>query len=269
MGRAVAPRLPQRFARAPARTRRQQRHDRAPHRRSRTGGARRSCSRPSARRASAARRCAGCSCTRASTTRSAAAAEAGLRSGADRQSARDRHAGRPADRQAAFDRMQKSACAGGEGGGRHRHRRRARDGRQAARRLLRAPGARRNAGADGRRAHETFAPILYVHALSRSAEAIRRTTPCRRACRRRSSPPICARPSCSCRPRGTDCGIANVNIGPAARRSAARSAARRKPAAAANPAPTAGRPICAARPTPSITRATLPLAQGVKFDVNA
>ena len=40
----------------------------------------------------------------------------------------------------------------------------------------------------------------------------------------------------------------------AARRSAARSAARRKPAAAASPAPTPGRPTCAARPTRSTGR---------------
>ena len=43
---------------------------------------------------------------------------------------------------------------------------------------------------------------------------------------------------------------------PAARRSAARSAAKRKPAAAANRAPTPGRPTCAAPPTRSTTRTT-------------
>ena len=35
-----------------------------------------------------------------------------------------------------------------------------------------------------------------------------------RGCPRRSSPPTCARPSGSCRQPGSDCGIANVNIGP-------------------------------------------------------
>ena len=54
---------------------------------------------------------------------------------------------------------------------------------------------------------------------------------------------------------GSDCGIANVNIGPAAPRSAAPSAARRRPAAAARAAPTPGRPTCAARPAPSTTAA--------------
>ena len=52
---------------------------------------------------------------------------------------------------------------------------------------------------------------------------------------------------------GSDCGIANVNIGPRAPRSAAPSAARRRPAAAARPARTPGRPTCAGPPTRSIT----------------
>ena len=47
---------------------------------------------------------------------------------------------------------------------------------------------------------------------------------------------------------GSDCGIANVNIGPSAPRSAAPSAARRRPAAAARAAPTPGRTTCAGRP---------------------
>ena len=46
---------------------------------------------------------------------------------------------------------------------------------------------------------------------------------------------------------GSDCGIANVNIGPSAPRSAARSAARRRPAAGARAARTPGRPTCAGR----------------------
>ena len=40
----------------------------------------------------------------------------------------------------------------------------------------------------------------------------------RRASRRRSSPSTCARPSASFRRAGSDCGIANVNIGPVRRR---------------------------------------------------
>ena len=55
---------------------------------------------------------------------------------------------------------------------------------------------------------------------------------------------------------GSDCGIANVNIGPSGPRSAGRSAARRRPAAGASPAPTPGRPTCAGPPTPSTTPRT-------------
>ena len=49
---------------------------------------------------------------------------------------------------------------------------------------------------------ETFAPILYVMRYTElDGRRSPSTTPCRRACRRRSSPPICARPSSSSRPR--------------------------------------------------------------------
>ena len=62
---------------------------------------------------------------------------------------------------------------------------------------------------------ETFAPILYVHDLRRlRPRRWRCTTTCRRDCRRRSSPWTFARRSGSCPPDGSDCGIANVNIGP-------------------------------------------------------
>ena len=46
---------------------------------------------------------------------------------------------------------------------------------------------------------ETFAPILYVMRYRDLSEAIACTTPYRKACRRRSSRTICARPSCSSR----------------------------------------------------------------------
>ena len=49
--------------------------------------------------------------------------------------------------------------------------------------------------------------------------------------------------------KGSDCGIANVNIGTSAQRSAERSAARRRRAAGASRAPIRGRRTCAGRPT--------------------
>ena len=60
---------------------------------------------------------------------------------------------------------------------------------------------------------ETFAPILYVLDYDTIEEAIRFTTTCRKGCRVRSSPTLCARPRQFLSAGGSDCGIANVNIG--------------------------------------------------------
>lgn len=54
---------------------------------------------------------------------------------------------------------------------------------------------------------------------------------------------------------GSDCGIANVNIGTSGAEIGEPSAARRRPAAGANPARMPGRATCAASPTPSTTAA--------------
>ena len=66
---------------------------------------------------------------------------------------------------------------------------------------------------------------------------------------------------------GSDCGIANVNIGTSGAEIGGRSVARKKPAVVANPAPMPGRRTCADRPTRSTTPTNLPLAQGIKFDI--
>ena len=67
---------------------------------------------------------------------------------------------------------------------------------------------------------------------------------------------------------GSDCGIANVNVGAERGRDRGRrSAARRPPAAAARPARTRGRRTCAAPPVTVNYSRELPLAQGVRFDV--
>ncbi len=60
---------------------------------------------------------------------------------------------------------------------------------------------------------ETFAPILYVMAYETSTRPSPSTTACRRACPAPSSPTTCARPKRFLSPAGSDCGIANVNIG--------------------------------------------------------
>lgn len=100
---------------------------------------------------------------------------------------------------------------------------------------------------------ETFAPILYVMAYDDLDDAIDMnnavpqglssaifTTDMREAERFMAAD-------------GSDCGIANVNIGTSGRRSVARSAGRSRPAVAASPGRIPGRPTCAGRPTPSTT----------------
>jgi aldehyde dehydrogenase (NAD+) len=117
----------------------------------------------------------------------------------------------------------------------------------------------------GQSRHETFAPILYVFALPRAG----RGDPLHNAVAQGLSSIFTqdlreAERFISA--EGSDCGIANVNLGRAAPRSAARSAARRRPAADASPGSDAGGPTCGA--TNTINYSTdLPLAQGVRFDV--
>ncbi len=67
---------------------------------------------------------------------------------------------------------------------------------------------------------------------------------------------------------GSDCGIANVNIGPSGAEIGGAFGGEKETGGGREAAPMFGKPTCAAPPTPSITAATLPLAQGVKFDVD-
>ena len=60
---------------------------------------------------------------------------------------------------------------------------------------------------------ETFAPILYMLGYDSSRRRSRSRMTCRRACRRASSP-ASARGRDASSGAGSDCGIANVNIGP-------------------------------------------------------
>ena len=113
---------------------------------------------------------------------------------------------------------------------------------------------------------ETFAPILYVLTYDDPRRGDR-------AAQRRAAGPVVVdlhpRPArgraLHCRPTARTAGSPTSTSGRRAPRSAARSAARRRPAAAASPARTPGGPTCAARPTRSTTPTELPLAQGVSF----
>ncbi|EUA06676.1 aldehyde dehydrogenase family protein [Mycobacterium xenopi 4042] len=101
-------------------------------------------------------------------------------------------------------------------------------------------------------AAETFAPILYVLTYDELDEAIALNNAVPQGFLQRFSPPTSGRPSVS----STDPTAVSPTStsAPRARRSAARSAARNRPAADENPVPTRGKPTCVAPPTPSTTR---------------
>ena len=66
--------------------------------------------------------------------------------------------------------------------------------------------------------------------------------------------------------RGSDCGIANVNIGTSGAEIGGAFGGRRKPAAAAKPAATPGRPTAPSDQHHQLVH-ELPLAQGIRFEV--
>ena len=102
-------------------------------------------------------------------------------------------------------------------------------------------------------AEETFAPILYVMKYNELEEAIA----IQNGVEQGLSSAIFTRDLREAEqflsPAGSDCGIANVNIGTSARRSAGPSAARKPAEAAGKPAPTRGKPTCGGRPARSTT----------------
>jgi aldehyde dehydrogenase (NAD+) len=79
------------------------------------------------------------------------------------------------------------------------------------------------------------------------------TTACPRGCRRRSLPPTCCRPSAFCR-RPVPTAVSRTSTSALrAPRSVAPLVVKRRPVAAARPAPTPGSSTCADRPAPSTT----------------
>jgi len=96
---------------------------------------------------------------------------------------------------------------------------------------------------------ETFAPILYVMGYDSFEEAVhiqndvpQGLSSCVFTLNMREAEQFLSA-------SGSDCGIANVNIGPSGAETVGRLAARRKPAVVAKAARTRGKPICAGRPT--------------------
>ena len=221
-----------------------------------------------ARPASAARRCAACSCTTASTTRSCRSCSAPTRSvtigspleqgtlvgplideaGCDEDATqRSTPPARPAARSPAASAKTLPGLESGH---------------------YRAPALVEMPAQTGPVLEETFAPILYVMRYSR----LRRGD--RRAQRRAAGPVVVDLHHRSARGRDVHLGAAariaaspTSISAPPAPRSAARSAARRKPAAAARPGSDAWKAYMR-RATNTINYgSTLPLAQGVTFDI--
>ena len=272
MGRAGRPAARRALRPRHPRARRQQRRDRLRRRPTSTWRCAPSPSRPWARPASAARRCAACSSTRASTTASSPRLRRVYGSVRDRRSARGRHAGRPADRPRAPSKaceraLEEARAAGGtvHGGERVVAGTAGPTPSTCSPALVEMPAQTGPGDARDLRAD----PLR--HALPRRSTRRSRLHNARRrrACPPRSSPSTCARPRPSSRSRAPTAASPTSTSARRAPRSAAPSAARRRPAAAARPAPTPGRPTCAAPPTRSTTARTLPLAQGVKFDIDA
>ena len=151
-------------------------------------------------------------------------------------------------------------------GGRHRRRRRAAAGRRVAGGALRAPCARAHARPDGRSwREETFAPILYCLSYPTSTRRSRCTTTSRRASRRASSRPTCARASASS--RRSDCGIANVNIGPSGAEIGGAFGGEKDTGGGRESGSDAWRAYMRRQTTTINYSRELPLAQGIVFDV--
>ena len=196
-----------------ARTRRQQRHDRRAVGRSRTGRARdrlrrRRHLRPALHDAAAADR-PRVDCRRAAATDSSRVYER-LPIGDPRE---DGVLVGPLIDEQRWTR-DGSRARGGRGSKAARSRRRPRYGRRAGRRLLRAAGASSRSSRDAPIVQqETFAPILYVMRYRRPRRSDRDP-------QRRAAGPVVgdlhgrrSRGRAFCSPAGSDCGIANVNIG--------------------------------------------------------
>jgi hypothetical protein len=101
--------------------------------------------------------------------------------------------------------------------------------------------------------HETFAPILYVMKYKTWTKPSTCRTRCRRACRRRSSPPTCKRAEAFLSAAVRDCGIANVNIGTSGAEIGGAFGGEKETGGGRESGSMRGRPTCAGRPTPSTT----------------
>ena len=116
---------------------------------------------------------------------------------------------------------------------------------------------------------ETFAPILYVIAVRHARRCDRaRTTACRRDCRRRSSRATCAPPRRFSPRSGSDCGIANVNIGTSGAEIGGAFGGEKETGGGRESGSDAWQAYMRRQTNTINWGRELPLAQGIRFDVS-
>jgi aldehyde dehydrogenase (NAD+) len=114
---------------------------------------------------------------------------------------------------------------------------------------------------------ETFAPILYVMPFKDIDEAIEMQNACRRACPRRCSPPNMRVAEQFLSAAGSDCGIANVNIGTSGAEIGGAFGGEKETGGGRESGSDAWK-VYMRRQTNTINYSdALPLAQGIKFDL--
>ena len=114
---------------------------------------------------------------------------------------------------------------------------------------------------------ETFGPILYVMTFKTWKKPFKCTTTCARACLRRCSPPTCRNEEYFLGHLGSDCGIANINIGTSGAEIGGAFGGEKETGGGRESGSDAWQNYMR-RQTNTINHSTeLPLAQGIKFDL--
>ena len=167
---------------------------------------------------------------------------------------------------AARDKMQAALKRAKHEGGSRPRRRNGRRGRAERRRLCRA-GDRRDAGADRTScARKPSRRSSTCSATTRSTRRSRSTTTCRRACRRRIFTIDMREAETFLSAAGSDCGIANVNIGPSGAEIGGAFGGEKETGGGRESGSDAWKGYMRRQTSTINYSAKLPLAQGVKFD---
>ena len=141
--------------------------------------------------------------------------------------------------------------------------------RAAGRRPLRRAGDRRWRATTGTIVQqETFGPILYLIAVDSLEQAIELQNASRlRSCPRACSPSASRMPSCYLSHRGSDCGIANVNIGTSGAEIGGAFGGEKDTGGGREAGSDAWKAYMRRQTNTINWSAALPLAQGIEFDL--